>query len=533
VKPTVTLAQLIARLPRAHTEADPSRLAAIAATGISHDSRQITSGDVFVCLRGQAFDGHQYALQALEKGAVAVVAQRGGLEEATVTLPADALVISVKDTRKALALLACALYGAPSHTMTIIGVTGTNGKTTTTRMIASILRAAGRKVGTIGTLGAELDGIELPSEHTTPEADQLQGLLAEMRDRGAQAVVMEVSSHALAQWRTDGIAFNVGVFTNLTQDHLDFHGTMDAYFEAKSRLFAEYPVLYPRPDKAMFASVINVEAWDGKLMVTLARGDILTYTPTQGPANLHAHDVRLTPDSVQFTLDYDNGVTQWQHPFVLPVGGAFQVGNALAAIGAGLKLGVKIETIAQGLAQLPSVPGRFESVPNTRGFSVVVDYAHTPDGLENVLRSARELHPARLLCVFGCGGNRDRAKRPLMGRLAATLADIAIVTSDNPRHEEPQAIIAEILTGMDKTADPTLTAEIHVEADRRKAIELAVSLARADDLIVIAGKGHEDYQIIGDTKHHFDDREIARELTSPPSPLLAAPSSPEEGRRES
>ena len=247
MKPSVTLAQLIVRLPKAYTEADPSRLAATVATGISHDSRQVTAGDVFVCLRGQAFDGHRYALEALEKGALAVVVQRGGLEEADVVLPADALVISVKDTRKALALLACGLYGDPSHAMTLIGVTGTNGKTTTTRMIAAILRAAGRKVGTIGTLGAELDGAELPSEHTTPEADQLQELLAAMREMGAQAVVMEVSSHALAQWRVDGIAFNVGVFTNLTQDHLDFHGTMDAYFEAKSRLFAEFPVLYPRP----------------------------------------------------------------------------------------------------------------------------------------------------------------------------------------------------------------------------------------------------------------------------------------------
>ena len=247
-------------------------------------------------------------------------------------------------------------------------------------------------------------------------------------------------------------------------------------------------------------------------MVTLARGDIFTYTPTQGPANLHALDVALTPDSARFTLDYDIGVTHWEHSITLPVGGAFQVGNALAAIGAGLKLNIPIEIIAQGLAQLPPVPGRFESVPNGRGFSVVVDYAHTPDGLENVLRSARQLNPARLLCVFGCGGNRDRAKRPLMGRLAATLADIAIVTSDNPRHEGSQAIIAEILTGMDKSADPALTADIHVEADRRKAIALAVSLARPNDLIVIAGKGHEDYQIIGDTKHHFDDREIAREL---------------------
>ncbi len=519
---SLSLDKLIARLPAPQTDLDTARLASVVVTGISHDSRHVAPGDVFVCLRGEKFDGHVYALDALAAGASALVVQRGGLEAAQITLPLDAPVITVKDTRYALPLLACAVYGDPSHSLTMIGVTGTNGKTTTTRMIAAILRAHGWRVGTIGTLGAELDGANLPSEHTTPESDQLQSLLAAMRDRGAQAVVMEVSSHALAQWRTDGIAFNVGVFTNLTQDHLDFHGTMDAYFEAKSRLFAEYPILYPRPDKAMFASILNVGMWEGRLMVTLARGDILTYTPGDTPGNLHAYDIELSADQSRFTLDYDTGVEHWQIPIVLPVGGAFQVGNALAAVGACLKLKVDKETIARGLATLPPVPGRFEAVPNTRAMSVIVDYAHTPDGLENVLRSARDLHPKRLLCVFGCGGNRDRAKRPIMGRLAATLADIAIVTSDNPRHEEPQSIIDEILTGMDKTGDTAITAEIHVEADRRKAIALAISLAGTGDMIVIAGKGHEDYQIIGDTKHHFDDRETAHELLDPPLPASGA-----------
>ena len=512
MKPACSLAQLLSRLPKAQSNVETPALEAVTVAGISHDSRLMEPGDVFVCLRGQAFDGHRYALDALQKGAVALVVQAGGLETAGIQLPSDAPVITVKDTRHALPLLACEIYGNPSHALTMVGVTGTNGKTTTTRMIASILRAAGRKVGTIGTLGADVDGIELPSEHTTPESDQLQSLLAQMREQGADAVVMEVSSHALAQRRTDGIAFNIGVFTNLTQDHLDFHGTLDAYFEAKARLFAEYPILYPRPDKTVFASIINVAAWEGRNLVTLARGDILTYTSESNPANLQAKDVELAPESATFTLSYDIGTARWTLPIMLPVGGAFQVGNALAAIGACLKLGIDKETIARGLANLPPVPGRFEAVPNHRGFSVVVDYAHTPDGLENVLRSARELHPNRLLCVFGCGGNRDRAKRPIMGRLAGTLADVAIVTSDNPRHEEPQAIIDEILTGMDTTSDAALTADIHVEADRRKAIALAVSLAGPGDLIVIAGKGHEDYQIIGDTKHHFDDREVAREL---------------------
>ncbi len=512
MKPACSLAQLFSRLPKAHSNVDTFALEVVTVTGISHDSRMVEPGDIFVCLRGQAFDGHRYAVDALQKGAAALVVQGDGLEQAGVTVPADVPVLTVKDTRHALPLLACEVYGNPSHALTMVGVTGTNGKTTTTRMIAAILRAAGRKVGTIGTLGAELDGAELPSEHTTPEADQLQRLLAQMREQGADAVVMEVSSHALAQHRTDGIAFNIGVFTNLTQDHLDFHGTLDAYFEAKARLFAEYPVLYPRPDKTVFTSIINVAAWEGRNLVTLARGDILTYTSADNPANLRAQDVQLAPESARFTLDYDIGTARWTLPIALPVGGAFQIGNALAAIGACLKLGIDKETIARGLANLPPVPGRFEAVPNTRGFSVVVDYAHTPDGLENVLRSARDLNPARLLCVFGCGGNRDRTKRPIMGRLAGTLSDVAIVTSDNPRHEEPQAIIDEILTGLDKSADAILTADIRVEPDRRKAIALAVSLAQPGDLLVIAGKGHEDYQIIGDTKHHFDDREVAREL---------------------
>jgi UDP-N-acetylmuramoyl-L-alanyl-D-glutamate--2,6-diaminopimelate ligase len=508
VNPKIALHQLISRLPKAGTRGSLD----VEVSGLTHDSRQVQPGDLFICLRGQTHDGHRHASAALAAGAVALVVNTGGLDVAGVAVPETATVIEVKDTRRALPLLACAYYGDPSHALALIGVTGTNGKTTTVRMIAAILRAAGKRVGTIGTLGAELDGVPLPSEHTTPEADQLQELLARMRDGGADAVAMEVSSHALAQYRTDGIAYNIGVFTNITQDHLDFHGTMDAYFEAKARLFSEYPVLYPRPDRKMFASVINTSQWEGRDMVTLARGDVITYATVPGdPAVLRARDVILAPDSAQFTVVHDSGVQVFEFPVALPIGGAFQVGNALAAIGAALRLGVAPATIAEGLAQLPPVPGRFEAVPTgERGFSIIVDYAHTPDGLENLLRSARELHPARILCVFGCGGNRDRTKRPIMGRLAATLAEVAIVTSDNPRREEPQAIIDEILTGMAPATDPAIIAEIHVESNRRTAIRLAISLARPGDIVLIAGKGHEDYQIVGDTKYHFDDREVAR-----------------------
>ncbi|HLV80842.1 MAG TPA: UDP-N-acetylmuramoyl-L-alanyl-D-glutamate--2,6-diaminopimelate ligase [Chthonomonadaceae bacterium] len=504
---SASLAQLAARVPEAHL----AGAAEHPITGLTHDSRAVRPGDLFVCLKGAAHDGHRFAADALDRGAAGLVVEAGGLEAAGGgPLPEGAAVLTVPDTRRALPLLACAFYSDPSHALTMVGVTGTNGKTTTTRMIAAILRAAGQRVGTIGTLGAELDGRPLPSAHTTPEADQLQSLLAQMRDSGADAVVMEVSSHALAQYRTDGIAFNAGIFTNITQDHLDYHKTMAEYFEAKARLFAEYPVLYPRPDGAVFTSVINVAAWEGRDLVTRARGDILTFTTGGNPAVLHAEEVALSPESVRFTAVYDSGGERFAFPVRLPIGGAFQAGNALAAIGAGLRLGVSKETIAEGLAALPPVPGRFEPVPTGgRGFSVIVDYAHTPDGLENLLRSARELRPQRLLVVFGCGGNRDRAKRPIMGRMAATEADVTIVTSDNPRHEDPDAIIAEILAGIDPATDPDT---VSVEPDRRAAIVLALRQARPGDLVLIAGKGHEDYQIVGDTVLPFDDRQVAREI---------------------
>jgi UDP-N-acetylmuramyl-tripeptide synthetase len=269
----------------------------------------------------------------------------------------------------------------------------------------------------------------------------------------------------------------------------------------------------------MFVSVINVGQWEGNDLVTLAQGDIITYTTLPKPAVLTARDVELTAESATFTAVYAPGMKETAFPIMLPIGGAFQVANALAAIGAGLALRLTPETIARGLATLPPVPGRFEAVPTgDRGFSVIVDYAHTPDGLENLLRSAQALQPSRILCVFGCGGNRDRAKRPKMGRLAGTMADIAIVTSDNPRYEEPDAIIAEILAGMDRTADPEIAAEIYVEPDRRKAIALALSLAQPGDMVLIAGKGHEDYQLIKGETLHFDDREVARELLGDSSP---------------
>jgi UDP-N-acetylmuramoyl-L-alanyl-D-glutamate--2,6-diaminopimelate ligase len=488
-------------------------------TGICRDSRAVHAGDLFVCIRGGAHDSHHYIHDALSAGAAGIVVNSGVLEESGAEIPDEKCVIEVTDTRAALPIIACKFYGNPSHSLQVIGVTGTNGKTTTTRMVAAILRASGLRVGTIGTLGAELDGCSIDSEHTTPESDQLQRILAQMRDQGADAVVMEVSSHAIAQHRTDGIAFNAAIFCNLTQDHLDFHGTMEKYFETKAQLFSRYPVDYPRPDGTPFVAAITVSQWEGRELVTLARGDIITFSTDDSPAVLHAEEISLSPETVSFRAMYDSGIEKYDFNIDLPIGGAFQVGNSLGAISACLRLGVPRQIIADGLAALPAVPGRFESVPvESSKFSVIVDYAHTPDGLENLLTSARDLDPARIIVVFGCGGDRDKTKRPIMGRIAATLADIAVVTSDNPRNERPDDIISDILLGVDQSEGPGRKAEIIVQPNRRSAISTAINMARERDMVLIAGKGHETYQIVGDTVLEFDDCKVARELLSKRDP---------------
>ncbi len=475
-------------------------------TGITHDSRKVGPGSIFVCIPGASHDGHQYISEAVASGAAAIIAQADHVTAEPLNVPPDVALLTVKDTRKALPIFASKFYGDPSQSMIVVGVTGTNGKTTTTRMMAAILREAGMRVGTIGTLGAELDGVPIESNHTTPEADELQWLLAQMRDEGAQAVIMEVSSHALAQHRSDGIAFNAAIFTNLTQDHLDFHGTMEAYFEAKALLFTEYPVRYPRDDGRMFVASVNVAQWEGRDLVTMVRGDVITYSADPGmPAVLQAKNIELSPSGSRFVVVHDSGTKRFEADVALSLGGAFQVNNALGAIGAALRLGVDIQTITRALAAMPAVPGRFQSVPTgDAGFSIIVDYAHTPDGLKNLLESVAALKPIRMILVFGCGGDRDATKRPIMGKIAGDLADVAIVTSDNPRTEDPQTIINEVLAGMKASR-----ADVHVDADRPSAITMAIQLARPGDIVVLAGKGHEDYQIIGTEKIHMDDCELA------------------------
>lgn len=470
-------------------------------TGVEYDSRQVGPGSLFVAVPGEKFDGHNFLNQVIAAGAGAIVVQAdraaglGGVSVPRMVVP---------DCRKALAPLACCFWDNPTSRLYLAGVTGTNGKTTTTLMIDSIAQAAGDITGTIGTLGATVAGKSLPGDRTTPEAPDLQRLFAQMRGAGAVSAVMEVASHALVLGRTEGCQFDVGVFTNLTQDHLDFHGTMEAYRDAKGLLFTQYAEAAKAAGKK-FTAVLNVEDAAGEFyhQRCLEQGtSVVTYAPN-GKAMIRPDNIRAFVDRITFRAETPTGPVE----VALPFGGGFNVANALAAIGYGVARGLSPEVIAQGLANCLPVPGRFQPVRAGQDFAVLVDYAHTPDGLENVLRSARPLTTGRLIAVFGCGGNRDRTKRPIMGGLAKQLADVAIVTSDNPRHEEPESIINEILTGMSSTAG----AEVFRESDRRAAIALAVRKAKPGDTVVIAGKGHENYQILGDQTIHFDDVEVASE----------------------
>jgi UDP-N-acetylmuramoyl-L-alanyl-D-glutamate--2,6-diaminopimelate ligase len=489
---SVKLSELAALIPQAARIGETDA----AVTGITHDSRRVKPGDLFVCIPGLKTDGHAFLADAAQHGAVAgVVERREGLN---VEVP----LLVVPTARAAVGPLAAAVFGQPSRSFVLVGVTGTNGKTTTTLLIEALFRAAGCRTGVIGTLGARIGDRELPGDRTTPEAPDLQSLFAQMAAEDVRAVAMEVSSHALTQDRTLGAEFDVGVFTNLTQDHLDFHGTLEAYFDAKARLFTDYPSRSTKP----FAAVLNLDDSYGQRLAALARGRIVTYGIDQ-EATLRATSVRAAPAGISFQVSRKGGAAVLLQ---LRLGGRFNVSNALAALGVADSMGLDWDRSLEALADVPGVPGRFESVDAGQEFSVIVDYAHTPDGLLNVLNAARALEPARLIVVFGCGGDRDRGKRPIMGQLAAELADVAVVTSDNPRSEEPAAILREIVAGFQ--AVPQRRAQLVEEPDRRSAIAQAISMARPGDLVLIAGKGHEDYQIFADRTIHFDDREVAREV---------------------
>ncbi len=500
---TMRLRQLAEAVPGAMVEEAPTGSSPnldAPLTGIAYDSRMVKPGFLFIAVPGERFDGHDFIPTALEAGAAAVVVQADRAAARFTDLPVPRLI--APGVRAALAPLACRFYDDPTHRLHLAGVTGTNGKTTTVRLIDAIARAAGDTTGVIGTLGATVAGQDLPGERTTPEAPDLQELFARMRERGVTAAAMEVASHALAQGRTDGCAFDIGVFTNLTQDHLDYHGTMEAYRDAKARLFTDYADTAKAAGKE-FTAVLNSDDVVSQYYAPRTRGRVLRYSATGSQwADIQAWDMRLAVDRITFTAKTPAGGI----PIALNFGGAFNVANALAAIGYGIARNLSPETIAQGLADCTPVPGRFQPVRAGQDFTVLVDYAHTPDGLENVLRSVRELPHQRLIVVFGCGGNRDRTKRPKMGKIALDLADIAVVTSDNPRREEPEAIIEDILEGMRGSGATVLR-----EADRRVAIALAVAEARPGDTVVIAGKGHEDYQIIGEQTFPFDDVAVAAE----------------------
>ncbi|HID09798.1 MAG TPA: UDP-N-acetylmuramoyl-L-alanyl-D-glutamate--2,6-diaminopimelate ligase [Candidatus Latescibacteria bacterium] len=453
-------------------------------SGVRYDSRKVGPGDVFVALRGEHGDGHMFVGEACRRGAVAVVLER------EVEAPGIVHVV-VKDTRKALALLSAHFFGEPARKLKVIGVTGTNGKTTVSFLIRSIFEEAGVSTGLIGTVEYIVGGERLPAPLTTPFPPELHGTLVRMVEAGEEVVVMEVSSHALALDRVYGMPFQVGVFTNLSRDHLDFHGTMEEYFRAKSRLFE---MLEPSG-----WAVYNGDDPYGYRLGEHTRAQVLSYGLSEG-VDVRAEGVVCDRQGVVFMLR-----SPWRDfPVRLRLSGRFNVYNALAAAGVGLALGIGPEEVVRGLVALERIPGRFERVDLGQDFEVIVDYAHTPDALEHLLRSAREITQRRLLVVFGCGGDRDRGKRPQMGEVAGRLADFVLVTSDNPRSEHPGEIIEEIVAGI---PDGTRYA---VEEDRGRAIGRAIQMAQEGDVVVIAGKGHEVYQIVEDKKIPFDDREVAR-----------------------
>ena len=455
--------------------------------GLAYDSRGVRDGYLFYCVPGTLLDGHEFAAAAVASGAVALCVER----------PTDAGVpeVVVADARKAMARSAARFYGQPADDLLLLGITGTNGKTTTAFLLESILRAADLETGLIGTIETRIAGRRKPGVRTTPESVDLQALLAEMRATGVRAVAMEVTSHALAMQRVESLRFTVATFTNLSQDHLDFHGSMEDYFAAKRMLFT--------PERAA-RGVTNVDDPSGVRLFDEPAIPLVGFG-SDGRASVRAADVRSGPWGSEFVIEIDGvGETKVSSGLV----GHFNVSNCLAAAASAWQAGIDLDAIRTGIEQLRSVPGRFEAVDLGQPFTVVVDYAHTPDSLDNVLRGARSLAGSgRVLCTFGCGGDRDRGKRPLMGAIAARLADLVVVTSDNPRSEDPHSIIDAILEGVlaERPDGPD-----DVLVDRAEAIERVVAAARPGDVVVIAGKGHETGQEFADRKIPFDDRDVAR-----------------------
>lgn len=464
---------------------------------ITYDSRQVVAGALFVALPGSKVDGHDYVEAACRQGAVAVLVQQ------EVTVPPGVTVIKVADTRAAMQAVAPYFFDYPSSKLRMIGVTGTNGKTTTTYIVRAILMKAGFRVGLIGTIQNMIGQQVLPVKNTTPDVIELQALLADMVEAGVEYVVMEVSSHALALNRVSGTEFDVGVFTNITRDHLDFHITFDNYIQAKAGLFRLLSA--PGGSKTVKTAVVNSDDPAGAAMLASCDCRKLTYGVDSG-ADLKAGNIDVRADGAAFTVTGPFGTM----PLSLRITGKFNVYNTLAAMGAALAEGIDAGLIRQAVEEFRSVPGRFELVDAGQPFTVIVDYAHTPDGLENILKTARQFAERRIIVVFGCGGDRDRTKRPIMGKLAMEYGDVVIATSDNPRSEDPESILREIEAGLKDGRRGQKDYEI--VTGRREAIAKALAAARPQDVVIIAGKGHETYQILKDRTIDFDDREIAREI---------------------
>lgn len=463
-------------------------------TGLAYRSDAVEPGNMFFCIVGLKVDGHSFAQDAINRGARFVVVER----KLYLADTDNVTLVVVEDSRKAMAHIAARFYGNPSRDFSLVGITGTNGKTTTTYLVQQMARAAHKRTGVIGTVGIEINGVREKAEHTTPESPDLQRTFADMRDANCDVVAMEVSSHALDLERTWGTTFAVTAFTNLTQDHLDYHHTFEAYFEAKARLFSrDYPA----------KRVICIDdKWGRELLKRCSTADDWIVT-TGFDASAQIHPISMQLASTHSTVELD--VRGRQVTFDYPLVGRFNVSNIMNAYGIGLALGFTDEQIIAGLSQSPQVPGRLERVSaegiDADGRAVFVDYAHTPDALQKAIDSIKDLTSGRTLVVFGCGGDRDAAKRSIMGRVALS-ADFALVTSDNPRSEDPNAIIADIVSGMSGAEE-----SFEVQPDRRAAIARAIELARPGDSVLIAGKGHEDYQILAHETIHFDDREVACE----------------------
>ena len=457
-------------------------------TNIQYDSRKVTQGTLFICVKGFNVDGHEFIQKAIEQGAKAFLVQEDIQIEGYT-------FVKVEDTRKSMAKVATNFYENPSSKMDVIGVTGTNGKTSITTFLSEILSSENKKVGLVGTIKIFDGEKEVESNSTTPESIDLQRYFSDMVNNNCDYCAMEVSSHSLVLNRVEDTQFKIGLFTNLTPDHLDFHKDLEDYREAKEKLFY----------KTTVANIINIDDNGGaKIYENIKNLKTPAYTyGIDNEADFRASNIKIDARGVSYTLK----TPTYEEEIFVPVPGKFTVYNTLAVIAACYMLNISKDVIIDGLKNTGGVAGRFETITNDKGISVIVDYAHTPDALENILNTAKEFAKGNIITVFGCGGDRDTTKRPLMGNIAQKLSDIAIVTSDNPRTEEPKAIIEDILKGLDTNKE-----NYKVVIDRKEAIERAIEMAKKDDIVIIAGKGHENYQIIGKVKHHFDDKEIAQEF---------------------